>query len=81
MARTASINVASGAASNRKRHVVAAFELHLAAVSVGKIRQMALRHGGSKIKGDCPMPLELLNINMSCATSWWRLAPCVSNGA
>jgi len=27
------------------------------------------------------MPLELLNINIVvCATSWWRLAPCVSNG-
>jgi hypothetical protein len=26
------------------------------------------------------MPLELLNINIVvCATSWWRLAPCVSN--
>lgn len=26
------------------------------------------------------MPLELLNTNsVVCATSWWRLAPCVSN--
>jgi len=55
----------NGADSNRKRHVVVALSCTFAAVSAGKVRRMALRHGGSKIRGDCPMPLGLLSVVVS----------------